>query len=307
MRIVFMGTPQFAVPALKDLAPHLVAVVTQPDRRRGRGHRLQPSAVKEAALELGLPILQPHKVKDEQFLVKLQGLKPDLIVVVAFGQILPPELLAIPPQGCINLHASLLPRLRGAAPIQRAIMNGDTVTGVTTMYMAEGLDTGDIILQEEENVLSDDTSGTLSLRLAQKGADLLKRTIKAIKSGDAPCSSQDDSLASWAPPLAREDEILNWELPASRIANQIRALNPKPGAATFVAGKRLKIWRAQKVTQDCSADPGKVLKVQGDDGILVSCGEDALLVQEVQPAGKRSMSAQSYACGYRVQPGDVWG
>ena len=175
------------------------------------------------------------------------------------------------------------------------------------MYMAEGLDTGDIILQEEENVLSDDTSGTLSLRLAQKGADLLKRTIKAIKSGDAPRSPQDDSLASWAPPLAREDEILNWELPASRIANQIRALNPKPGAATFVAGKRLKIWRAQKVTQDCSADPGKVLKVQGDDGILVSCGEDALLVQEVQPAGKRSMSAQSYACGYRVQPGDVWG
>lgn len=308
MRIVFMGTPQFAVPALKELAPYVVAVVTQPDRPRGRGRRLQYSAVKQEAKALGLSVLQPQKVKDEQFLSKLKEIAPDLIAVVAFGQILPPKLLAIPPLGCVNLHASLLPHLRGAAPIQRSIMNGDTVTGVTTMYMSQGLDTGDIIFQEEEEIFANDTAGTLAARLAQKGARLMKRTVEAIQNGTAPRYPQDDSLASWAPPLTREDEILNWKLPAIVLANHVRALNPKPGAATFVAGNRLKIWRAQASLQDFSAgNPGQVLKIQGDAGILVACGQGALLVQEVQPAGKRSMTAQAYSCGYRVQPGDIWG
>lgn len=308
MRIVFMGTPQFAVPTLREMSPYLVAVVTQPDRPRGRGHRLQPSAVKEEAAALGLPLLQPHKVKDDLFLSELQRLAPDLIVVVAFGQILPPKLLAIPPLGCINLHASLLPYLRGAAPIQRSIMNGDSITGVTTMYMEPGLDTGDIILQEEEEILPDDTAGTLAARLAQKGAGLMKRTVEAIKSGTAQRRPQDDSLATWAPPLTKEDEIIDWELPALAIANQVRALNPKPGAATFVSGQRLKIWRTQLSPESfLGGKPGQVLKVEGEDGILIGCKEGALLVYEVQPAGKRSMTAQGYACGYRVQPGDVWG
>lgn len=168
MRIVFMGTPQFAVSTLKELIPSVVGVVTQPDRPRGRGHQLRPSAVKEAAVAAGIPVLQPQQVNSDEFLADIRALEPDLIVVVAFGQILPSALLGMPPLGCINLHASLLPSLRGAAPIQRAIMNGDVMTGVTTMYMSEGLDTGDIIMQAEEKIAPDDTAGTLAVRLAQR-------------------------------------------------------------------------------------------------------------------------------------------
>lgn len=308
VRIVFMGTPQFAVSTLKELIPSVVGVVTQPDRPRGRGHQLRPSAVKEAAVAAGIPVLQPQQVNSDEFLADIRALEPDLIVVVAFGQILPSALLGMPPLGCINLHASLLPSLRGAAPIQRAIMNGDVMTGVTTMYMSEGLDKGDIIMQAEEKIAPDDTAGTLAVRLAQKGADLVRRTVRAIAEGTAPRHPQDDSLASWAPPLKKEDEILNWELPAPMVANQVRALNPKPGSATFVAGNRLKVWRGQvSGLASLAGKPGQVLKVQGDSGILVACGEGAVVIQEVQPAGKRSMTAPAYACGYRVQPGDVWG
>lgn len=308
MRIVFMGTPQFAVPALKKIASSIIAVVTQPDRPRGRGHRFQPSPIKEAALALEIPVFQPARIKDEPFLQQLKELAPDLIVVVAFGQILPPALLTIPPLGCVNVHASLLPQLRGAAPIQRAIMNGDTITGVTTMYMDEGLDTGDIIFQEAEEILPDDTAGSLARRLALKGANLLQRTVEAISQGTAPRKPQDSSLASWAPPLTKEEEILDWNEAAINLSNRVRALNPKPGAVTFVGGSRLKIWQARAVSDKITAEkPGQVLKIDGNDGILVSTGKGALLVQEVQPAGKRAMSATAYACGYRVQPGDMWG
>ncbi|NMA54770.1 MAG: methionyl-tRNA formyltransferase [Firmicutes bacterium] len=307
MRIVFMGTPRFAVPTLQKLGPAVVGVVTQPDRPRGRGYRLQPSAVKQAAAAAGIPLLQPQQVNDQTALAEITNLSPDLIVVVAFGQILSAKLLALPPLGCINLHASLLPRWRGAAPIERAIMNGDAVTGVTTMYMSTGLDTGDIIMQEKEEIRPDDTAGTLAVRLAQKGAHLVQDTVKAIATGTAPRHPQDDALASWAPPLGKKDEILNWRLPARQIADQIRALNPAPGAVTFVAEKRLKIWQARVIDGGLSGEPGQVLEIR-TDGLVIACGaQDAVLIHEVQPAGKRSMPARAYACGYHVRPGDVWG
>lgn len=309
MRLVFMGTPEFAAFSLDQLveaglAP--LAVVTQPDRPRGRGRQLSPSPVKERALALGLPVLQPERVREPEFIAYVRELKPDLIAVVAFGQILPPALLELPPLGCVNVHASLLPRLRGAAPIQRAIMNGDKVTGVTTMYMAPQLDTGDIILQEEEAITPEDTAGTLAGRLAQRGGRLLVTTLRAIAAGTAPRRRQDEASATYAPPLTRADEVLAWDEPAVSLANRVRALNPQPGATTWVKGNVLKVWRARPVLEAGGA-PGQVLAVKGAGGILVGTGAGALLVQEVQPAGKRPMPAEAYASGYRVVAGDVWG
>lgn len=311
MKIVFMGTPAFAIPSLEKLAEagfKIEAVVTQPDRPRGRGQKLCPSPVKEKALALGLPVLQPERVRAPEFQARLKELAPDLIAVVAFGQILPPEVLSLPPLGCINVHASLLPRLRGAAPIQRAILNGDKVTGVTTMYMAPELDSGDIILQEEEPIGEEDTAGTLGERLARRGAELLVATLKAVASGTAPRRRQDEGEATYAPPLTRADEVLNWEEPAPVLGRRVRALNPEPGAVTLVGGRPVKVWRARALpgTGD-TGRPGEVLAVKGNGGIVVACGEGVLLVEEVQPAGKRTMPALAFASGYRVKEGDTWG
>jgi len=309
MRLIFMGTPAFAVPSLDKLAAagfEIAAVVTQPDRPRGRGQRLLPSPVKEQALALGLTVLQPPKVREPAFIAQLKELAPDLILVVAFGQILPPALLDLPPLGCVNLHASLLPRLRGAAPIQWALLNGDALTGVTTMYMAPALDTGDIILQEEEAIRDDDTAGTLAARLAARGAELLLTTVRAIRAGQAPRRPQAEAEATYAPPLTRADEVLDWQEPALALARRVRALNPQPGAVTRVAGKAVKIWRARPV-QEAAGEPGRVLAVKGGGGILVGSGAGALLVEEVQPAGRRAMPATAFASGYRVAEGDVWG
>ncbi|HKM39519.1 MAG TPA: methionyl-tRNA formyltransferase [bacterium] len=307
MRIIFMGTPKFALPTLQTLLSSVVGVITQPDRPQGRGYRLQPPVVKEVAFAAGIPVLQPQQVDTAESLSQILQLAPDLIVVVAYGQILPLKLLALPPKGCINLHASLLPRWRGAAPIERSIMHGDEITGVTTMYMSAGLDTGDIIMQEEEIITADDTAASLAERLAEKGADLVKRTVRAIIAGTAPRQPQDHSLATWAPPLTKEDAIVNWQQSANMVANQVRGLNPRPGATTFVAGDRLKIWQAKASNSTRAGQPGRILEVRAEDGIVVACGQGALLIEKVQPAGKRSMTAQSYACGYRVQPGDIWG
>lgn len=309
VRVVFMGTPAFAVPSLNGLVEagvDVVRVVTQPDRPRGRGRHLSPSPVKERATALGLPLSQPAKVRDDTFLAELRALAPDLIVVVAFGQILPPALLNLPLLGCVNVHASLLPRLRGAAPIQRAILNGEKVTGVTTMYMAPTLDTGDIIYQEAEPIGEEDTAGTLSERLAGRGANLLLTTVRAMAQGQAPRRPQDEAEATYAPPLTREEEILQWKEPALSLARRVRALHPEPGATTWVADKPVKIWQAHPLANPVGA-PGRVLAVQGGRGIVVGCGEGSLLVEEVQPAGKRPMPATAFASGYRVRAGDVWG
>ncbi|MDK2784202.1 MAG: methionyl-tRNA formyltransferase [Bacillota bacterium] len=308
MKVVFMGTPAFAVPSLEKLAGAgftIEAVVTRPDRPRGRGQKLSSSPIKEKALALGLPVLQPEKVRESAFQDRLKELAPDVIAVVAFGQILPPEVLSLPPLGCINVHASLLPRLRGAAPIQRAILNGDKVTGVTTMYMAPELDSGDIILQEEEPIGEEDTAGTLGERLARRGAELLLATLKAVAAGRAPRRQQEEAEATYAPPITRADEVLNWEEPAPALVRRVRALNPEPGAVTWVGDKPVKVWRAHALAE-YAGHPGRVLKV-GTGGIVVGCGEGALLVEEVQPAGKRAMPAAAFANGYRVKEGDQWG
>jgi len=310
LRIIFMGTPEFAVPsltALYEAGYELPAVVTQPDRPKGRGQKLAFSPVKEKALELGLQVLQPLKIKDPEFIAALRELRPDLIVVVAFGRILPPEILDLPPLGCINVHGSLLPAYRGAAPIQRAILNGEKRTGITTMLMNAGLDTGDMLLKEEIDIPQDMTFGQLHDQLAVLGAKLLVDTVKLWKEKGITPQPQDDSKATYAPMLTREDELIHWEKPAESIHNQIRGLSPWPGAYTIYAGQPLKIrgselWKSQEP----AAEPGTVTQLVKGRGFVVQCGHGSILVTEVQPQGKKSMPADSFANGYLLGVGHVF-
>src|SRR5512147_571289 len=236
MRIVFMGTPDFAVPSLEALLKspdEVVGVVTQPDRPKGRGQVLTPSPVKQVALREHIPILQPTKMKDPDFLAALGAWKPDLIAVAAFGRILPPVILSLPPKGCINVHGSLLPKYRGAGPIQWAIINGETETGITTMLMDEGMDTGAMLLQEKIAIAPDDTAGSLSPRLAEVGGRLLVETLARLKAGTVVPQVQDHAQATMAPLLKKEDGAINWTVSATAIANRVRGLTPWPGAYTF--------------------------------------------------------------------------
>ncbi|HHY39038.1 MAG TPA: methionyl-tRNA formyltransferase, partial [Clostridia bacterium] len=249
LKTVFMGSPEFSIPSLKRLAEDklcdLVACVTQPDKPKDRGLKVKPTPVKLAATELEIPVVEPRRLSTPEFLSWLRGIKPDLCIGVAFGQLVPPEVLNIPPLGFVNVHPSLLPRLRGAAPIQRALMNGEEITGVTTMYMDEGFDTGDIILQMAVAIKPDDNYKSLHDRLAEAAADLVAETVKLIAKGKAPRISQDHSKATWAPHIKAEDETIHWKKSAKEIVNQIRALDPAPGASTVLNGKRVKIWRAR--------------------------------------------------------------
>ncbi|MGB9660626.1 MAG: methionyl-tRNA formyltransferase [Moorellaceae bacterium] len=314
MRLIFMGTPQFAAISLKALLEsrhEVVGVVTRPDRPRGRGQRVVFSPVKELALSRGLPILQPNDLKDPEFLDALAGLGAEVIVVVAFGRLLPPAVLHLPPLGCINLHASLLPRYRGAAPIQRAIINGEQETGVTTMYMVEQLDAGDIILQEPVAIRPEMTAGELHDILAAVGARLLVQTIDLIEAGMAPRHPQEEALATYAPPLLPEEEEISWEQEAERIVNLVRGLNPFPGAYTWWEGKRLKIYRARVVGKAEEAGgravPGEVVAVRPQEGFVVQAGQGQVLVTEVQPPGKRIMAAAEYLRGYPLKVGERLG
>ncbi|RDV83452.1 methionyl-tRNA formyltransferase [Ammonifex thiophilus] len=309
MRLVFMGTPAFAIPSLEALtrAGHeLVLVVTQPDRPKGRGGKLTPPPVKEWALRYGLPCLQPVRLKDPAFLAALREAEPEVIVVVAYGKILPPEVLNLPPRGCINLHASLLPKYRGAAPIQHALLSGEKETGVTTILMDEGMDTGDILLQESLVVGEEENFGSLHDRLAQLGAELLCRTLSLWKEGKIKPKPQDHSQATYAPPLRSEDEIIRWEEPAEKIKNLVRALDPAPGARTFWQGKVLKIWRARALTGPFGGVPGEVLAL-APEGIVVRAGEGALLVLELQLAGGKRLKASEFLRGHSLTPGTVLG
>ncbi|MFZ5753759.1 MAG: methionyl-tRNA formyltransferase [Bacillota bacterium] len=311
MRIVFMGTPEFAVPSLKALyeAGHeIIAVITQPDRPRGRGQKLSLPPVKEAALALGLNIYQPHKIREQGFVEILEDLSPDLIVVVAFGQILPPNILSMPPYGCINVHASLLPAYRGPAPIHWAIMNGEKVTGITTMLMDTGLDTGDMLLKEEVPISPDMTTGELHDLLAQVGAGLLVKTIELWQDKKISPISQNGLAFSYAPLLKREHELIQWEKTAETIFNQIRGLEPWPGAYTMHKGSILKIRGAQIYHQtEQKAQPGTVLKIVKDRGFVVQTGEGSILVTKVQPFGKQTMAATSFCNGYHLEVGYVFG
>jgi len=306
MRIVFMGTPDFAVPSLQVVAEEheLLAVVTQPDRKRDRGQKVQFSPVKQQALAYGVPIFQPEKINSAKFIGTLTELSPEAIVVVAFGQKIPRKILQLPPYGCINVHASLLPQYRGAAPIQYAIMNGDSITGVTTMYLSEEWDAGDIILQSEETILPTDTGATLHDRLASKGAQLLSETLRQIAAGTAPRIPQDHTAATYAYKLTKEDGNINWHLPAVRIANLVRGLNPWPGAYTYYGDEMIKVWHATAAGND-SNPPGLVLDVS-PKGIAVGTPNGVVLLHQLQRQCSRVMNAYDLANGLRLKAGQFF-
>jgi len=309
MRLIFMGTPEFALPSLNALhhSGHaILAVVCQPDRPKGRGGRLTPPPVKGMAERFELPILQPDKMKDLAFLEGLRALKPEVIVVVAFGRILPPAILDLPPHGCINLHASLLPKYRGAAPIQWAIINGEQETGVTTMRLDPGMDTGDILLQERMPILPEDTAGSLSVRLAERGADLMIRTLKGLESGEIIPVPQDNTQATLAPILDKEAGEIDWTRPAVHILNRIRGLSPWPGAYTFYQDERWSLWKADLGDPTAGGPPGTIQKT-GREGISVATGQGLLEILELQPANRRRMSVREFLAGHTVKPGTVLG
>jgi len=300
MKIVFAGTPEFAASSLRSLlaAGHEVALVlTRPDRPAGRGLKPQPSAVKRLARQRGLRLMQPPTLKDAEVLRAVAALAPEAVVVAAYGLILPQPLLQLPPRGCLNVHASLLPRWRGAAPIQRALLAGDALTGITIMKMNEGLDTGPILLQEAIPISADDTAGTLHDKLAQLGAELI---VRVLASAPAPLA-QDESAATYAPRIGKHEAEIDWRKPAVEIERQVRAFNPLPGAQTGFDGTALKIWRA-RVEPGVAGEPGTVLAVDAT-GIVAACGREALRITELQRAGGKRLPAQAFLCGCRLEPG----
>lgn len=301
-----MGTPPAAVPSLRAVAAahEVAAVYTQPDRPSGRGLKVQPSAVKDAAVELGLHVLEPSTLKTPEEHDRLRALAPDAVTVVAYGQILPPEILETPRIGCVNVHFSLLPKWRGAAPVERAIMAGDRLTGITTMLMDPGLDTGPILLQERVAIEPDDTTGTLLERLAEIGAAQLVVTLERLESGAVRPRPQPEVAATYARKIRPEEAEVSFRLPAERIVNQIRALNPEPGAFTWFRARRLKVWRASERSGE--GVPGVVV-ASDDEGPQVQAGRGRLLLEEVQPEGKRRMSGAEFAHGYRPAPGEQLG
>lgn len=306
MRLVFMGTPDFASASLEALLKSddsIVGIVTQPDRPKGRGQVLTPSPVKLLAQREQIPLLQPLKMKDPEFIRTLAEWKPDFILVAAFGRILPSAILSLPPHGCINVHGSLLPKYRGAGPIQWAIINGETETGITTMLMDEGMDTGAMLLQEAIPITPDDTAGTLSPRLAELGGRLLVETIARLKAGTLVPKPQDASQATIAPLLKKEDGVIDWTLPATVLANRVRGLSPWPGAYTTMAGgDRWTIWRALVLPGPATKPPGTVVSVT-TESIHVATGEGILAVMELQPANSRRMVVSQYLTGHPVAVG----
>ena len=307
MRLVFMGTPAFAVPSLTALAGagHDIAlVVTQPDRPKGRGMKLVPSPVKQEAERLGLPVFQPIKVRAPEAVSVISGARPDAIVVAAFGQILPKSVLDIPQKGCFNVHASLLPRYRGAAPINWAIINGDGVTGITIMRMDEGLDTGDMLLMEEEPILPTDTAGTLGARLSAIGARMAVAVLSMLAAGTVKGVKQDGALSTYAPMLKKDMGLIDWTRPAEYIERIVRGLDPWPGAFTVMRGGTLKVWGVAVASAHGSPGrPGEVISA-GAEGIVVSAGDGAVALREIQPAGKRRMAAREFLAGHAVAAGE---
>ncbi len=300
-----MGTPDLAASILKQIieAGHeIIAVVTQPDKEKGRGKALSFSPVKVLALECGLPIYQPVKVRDPEFVRTVKELAPEVIVVAAFGQLLPRELLDIPPEGCINVHTSLLPKYRGAAPIQYAIINGERETGVTIMYMDVGLDTGDIILQRGIEIAKNETGGSLHDKLADLGAKLLLEALDQIKAGTAKRHPQEDAGASYVKMLDKDMGNIDFTAPAEKIERLIRGLNPWPSAFTRLDGKTLKLWSAEVEDIGTGAEPGVVIGTR-KDSILVATGEHALVIKELQLEGKKRMTADAFLRGYPVETG----
>ncbi len=303
MRIAFMGTAELAGPCLEAVAKvpgHEVAVVvTQPDRPKGRDLKPAPPPVKVVAERLGLSVQQPLKIREPAAIDALRVARPDLIIVVAYGQILPKSVLEIPRLGCVNAHTSLLPRWRGAAPIQYAILNGDRETGVTTMYMDEQMDTGDIILQRAQLIHADDTSATLHDRLAKLGAVLLTETITLIAEDKAPGAKQDETQATYAKKIAKENGRIKWTQSAIEIERQVRAFNPWPSAYTHAGDLLLKIWKVE-IVEGVTGNPGEF-----QDGFVVATGQGGLRILELQPANSKRMLADAFLRGHSIKPGTV--
>ncbi|MBQ8412562.1 MAG: methionyl-tRNA formyltransferase [Lachnospiraceae bacterium] len=303
MKIVYMGTPDFAVYGLESIikAGHdVVAVITQPDKAKGRSKALIPTPVKACAMEHNIPVYQPEKVRDEETVELLRNIAPDAIVVAAYGQILPESILNIPPYGCINIHASLLPKYRGAAPIEWSIVNGETVTGVTTMYMEKGLDTGDMIEKVEVPIEKDDTGATLHDKLAVAGAGLIISTLEAIEAGTAERTKQNHEESCYASMLSKELGNIDFTKDAVSIERLIRGLNPWPCAYTTLDGKSIKIYKADVVEK--SGTPGEIIEVTKKN-FTIACGKDALLIRSLQPEGKKPMDTVAFLNGNKIEVG----
>ncbi|MBO4389856.1 MAG: methionyl-tRNA formyltransferase [Lachnospiraceae bacterium] len=314
MRIIFMGTPDFAVASLEALIAspdhQVVGVVTQPDKMTGRnrsGGKLQPSPVKVCAEEHKIPVLQPVKIRgNEGFISILRELAPDLIVVAAFGQILPAEVLDLPKYGCINVHASLLPKYRGAAPIQWCILNGEKETGITIMKMDIGLDTGDMILQVKLTISPEETGGSLFDRLAESSGPVLLTAIEKIENGTAEYIPQDTELSCYSPMIRKELGNINWEMPAKTLERYVRGLSPWPGCYTYYGERMIKLWKCSVLEDNFSAKPGTIVKSTASE-VVVACGEGALSIQELQLSGKNRMKIDEFQRGNRLEEGaELW-
>ena len=308
MNIIFMGTPEFALPTLKALhqSSHTVlSVITQPDKPKGRGQKLLVSPIKQFALDFNLPVLQPKTVNDPEFIHTLNQNQPDFIIVVAFGQILSETFLKIPKQFCINLHSSLLPKYRGAAPIHRSILNGDTLTGVTSMIMDKGMDTGDILLMQETPIHKSDNAQTLHDTLSEMGGNLVLETLVRLEQNTLLPTPQNNNLATYAPKLKKEEGLVRWEKNANTLFNQVRGLTPWPGSYTLLNKKRLRILKAQVTEGTLDDQPGQIARVT-DIGIEVGTGQDRLVLTELQPEGKKSMSAKSFLAGHKIERGTLF-
>ncbi|MEE0812127.1 methionyl-tRNA formyltransferase [Blautia sp.] len=307
MRVIFMGTPDFATGTLEEivLAGHeVVGVVTQPDKPKGRGKTLMPTPVKEVAMKYNLPVYQPKKVREPEFVEVLRGLKPDVMVVAAFGQIISKEILEMPKYGCINVHASLLPAYRGAAPIQWAVINGDKESGVTIMQMDEGIDTGDMIEKVVVPIAEDETGGSLFDKLSQAGAKLCVKVLRDLEDGKAVREKQpEESTTPYARMIDKKMGAIDWEKPAKEIEQLIRGLNPWPSAYTRLQGKTLKIWKAEVLLEHSQEAPGQITEVT-KDSIVVQTGQGRLKILELQLEGKKRMDAASFLRGYALKEGE---
>lgn len=310
MKILFMGTPDFAVPCLEALIKNnydVVSVVTQPDRPKGRGKKVLPSSVKAKAIEHDINVFQPKKIKEKENIDIISNMDFDCIVVVAYGQILPKEILEMPDKGCINVHASLLPKYRGAAPINWAIVNGEKKTGITTMYMDEGLDTGDMILKEEVNLNENMTAGQLHDILCQVGADLLIETLKLIEINKAPRIPQNDYESSYASMLDKKTGLINWENSGKSICDLVRGLNPWPVAYTIYKNEKMKIWKCSFLKEKEVDDTyGKIIKVDRE-GIFIAAGDGIVIIEEIQLPNSRKMTVDEYIRGNNIETGILLG
>lgn len=307
-RLIFVGTPQFAVPSLEALAERyeIVAVVTQPDRPASRGRKLSAPAVKRAADPLGLPVLQPASLRQEEVVAHIRELEPTAMVVAAYGKILPPEVLDIPPAGVINVHPSLLPKYRGASPIAGALLAGEEETGVTIMLMDEGMDTGPILAQTVIEIPPEDTAGSLEQRLAELGAELLVETLPLWLEGRIDAQPQDEAMATYTRPISKEDAVIDWTLPAVELWHRVRAYNPRPGARTSWRGSLLKVLRARpEAGWEGKEKPGRVVDLQSR--VAVATGDGALFLEEVQLAGRRAMNTEAFVRGQSDFVGSLLG